>query len=127
VGVVEPVQVSPVHAFAEFACPRESVSQTVVCCAVGDTDLIRAMHARPSLQPLLCCLTLVCGFPRASAAASSEITRLAYMSAVTVTISAGGFSWAGGTVAVSFGTADCSLGSSCSPEWTPMMKVRLVQ
>ena len=46
-------------------------------------------------------------FPNiATNAASSEITRLAYMRAVTVTISGDGFSWAGGTVAVSFGIAD---------------------
>jgi len=72
-------------------------------------------------------------------AASREIRRLAYMSPVTVTISLGGSSWAGGTVGVSFGiadwlrvrriarrrAADCSLGLGWSFEWTSMTKAEL--
>jgi len=73
-------------------------------------------------------------------AASSEIRRLAYMSAVTVTISLGGFSWAGGMVGFSPGAidwlrvrriarrmaADCSLGSGSSFEWISMTKAELM-
>jgi len=61
------------------------------------------------------------------------------MSPVTVTISTGGFSWAGGTAGDSFGiadwlrvrriarrrAADCSFGLGWRPEWTSITKAEL--
>jgi len=72
-------------------------------------------------------------------AARSEISRLAYIRHVTVTISLGGVFWAGGTVGVSPGmadwlrvrriarrrAADWSFGSGWSCEWTSMTKAEL--
>jgi len=72
-------------------------------------------------------------------AASRDINRLAYISAVVVTISLGGSCWTGGMARVSFRVvdglrvrrmarrraADCSPGSGSSFEWILVTKVEL--
>ena len=59
-GVVEPVQVSLVHAFAESA--RAGESQTIVRGTIGNDDVVGTIRARRSLVPQLCFPTLVRGF-----------------------------------------------------------------
>ena len=66
-GMVEPVQVSSVHAFAEVIRGGESAfiiirSRTIVHEAMDNNYLIGTIHTRRSLVPQLCCPTLVRDF-----------------------------------------------------------------
>ena len=62
-GVVEPVQVPVVHAFAESVCAGELVFARIADHRLGDAGLIGTMYVRRSSQLLRYLLTLVCRFP----------------------------------------------------------------